>query len=218
MPGAKFKMKQMSFVSINKASEILGVSEAALRQWTDGGKIKAFITPGGHRRFLKSDLKKLLDSNQRYPGLKDLALEVEDTIQIHREIGKSFHNTSWYSRLDVESQEYLARLGRQLLDLIITFITKPTRQAETEKLICKTGQDFGLISARLDLQLADSVEAFILHRNPIMNTATELIKKRGVFTDRIVETIPLLGRVLDSALVALVSTHQRYQETKFGTG
>jgi len=68
-------------ISISEASHVLGVSEAALRQWTDEGKIKAFITPGGHRRYSRADLKRFMSSQQRTLGIKDLVIELEDTAQ-----------------------------------------------------------------------------------------------------------------------------------------
>ena len=49
-------MTQEPLLSISEASQLLGFSEAALRQWTDEGKIKAFITPGGHRRYVRAEL------------------------------------------------------------------------------------------------------------------------------------------------------------------
>ncbi len=48
-------MSQRSLLSISEASRMLGIREATLRQWTDAGKIRAFVTPGGHRRYSKNE-------------------------------------------------------------------------------------------------------------------------------------------------------------------
>jgi excisionase family DNA binding protein len=56
---------QEEIVSISEASHLLGVNEATLRQWTDEGKLKAFITPGGHRRYYRADLKKFTRSSRK---------------------------------------------------------------------------------------------------------------------------------------------------------
>ncbi len=42
-----------TLLSISEASDFLGVSEPALRQWTDAHKIKAFVTPGGHSQLMR---------------------------------------------------------------------------------------------------------------------------------------------------------------------
>ena len=62
----------------------------------------------------------------------------------------------------------------------------------------------------MKLPLTDSVEAFLLHRDPIMNAATHLMRKREAFTGRIVEAIPMVTSVMDEALVALVAARQQY--------
>ncbi len=205
-------MAQDSLVNISEASHILGVSEAALRQWTDESKIKAFITPGGHRRYSRAALKKFMSSHQRTLGIKDLVTELEDTVQLHREISRTTLNTiPWYSKLDQESQKHLADLGRRLLDLIIKYITEPAKRGETIQLARDVGHSHGETLAKLGLPLTDSVEAFILHRDPITNAVTHLMKKRESVTGRVVEAIPLVAYVMDEALVSLVAAHQQHQ-------
>lgn len=203
-------MDQESLISISKASHMLGVSEAALRQWTDEGKLRAFITPGGHRRYLKADLKKLMSQHTRILGVKDLVIELEDTARLHREIGQaSLENTSWFNKLNQESQERLADIGRRLLNLIVKYIAEPSKREETIKLVRDVGYDHGKTLADLGLPLVDSVEAFILHRNPIMNATAHLVRRKEAFTGRIVEAISLVAHVMDEALVALVAAHQQ---------
>jgi len=199
-------------ISISEASQLLGVSEAALRQWTDEGKIKAFITPGGHRRYSRAELKKLMGSHPRMLGIKDLVTKLEETAQQHREIARaSLKNTLWYNKLNVEAQEHLAELGRRLLNLIIKYVTEPARREETVQLIRDIGHEHGEMLAKLELPLTDSVETFLLHRSPILNATTHMMRKREVLTGRVVEAISLVAQVLDEALVALVAAHQQHR-------
>lgn len=203
-------MVQEPLLSISEASQSLGVSEASLRQWTDEGKIKAFITPGGHRRYARAELRKFTSSHPRMLGIKDLVVELEDTAQLLRETSKtSLNTTPWYNKLHEESKEHLAHLGRQLLNLIIKYITEPSKREETIQLTRDTGHNLGETLARLNLPLTDSVEAFLLHRDPIMNAVTHMLKKREAFTGRVVEAIPMVAHVMDEALIALVSAHQQ---------
>lgn len=205
-------MVQEPLLSISEASQLLGVSDGALRQWTDEGKIKVFITPGGHRRYARAELKKFMSSQPRMLGVRDLVTELEETARQHREIAQaSLKNTTWYNKLNDESQAHLADLGRRMLNLIIKYITEPSRREETIRLVRDVGRDHGETLARLELPLTDSVEAFLLHRDPIMNSATHLMRKREAFTGRIVEAIPMVVHVMDEALVALVAAHQQYR-------
>lgn len=187
-------MTEQSLVSISEASHILGVSEATLRQWTGDGKIRAFITPGGHRRYSRVEFKKFISAHRKVLGIKDLVAELEGTVQLHREIARAhLHTTLWYNKISQESQERLVDLGRRFLNLIIRHITKPSRREETMELARDVGHSYGETLAKLGLSLADSVEAFILHRDPIMNATTHLMRKREVFSGRVVDSIPLVA-------------------------
>lgn len=210
-------MKREVLININEASRILSVSENALRQWTDEGKIKAFITPGGHRRYSTTELKKFRNSHHKTLGIKDLAIEMEETVELHREIArKHISSASWYDILSLASREQLADSGRQLLHLIIRYITEPSKRDETVQLTRDVGRDIGKILANAALPLTSSVEAFLLHREPVMSAVTHLFKKREAFSGRIVDAIPLVTYIMDEALLALIEEHQRFQVSKPG--
>ena len=210
-------MTEEPLVSISEASQMLGVSEAALRQWTDEGKIKAFVTPGGHRRYSKVELKKYMGSHPRMLGIKDLVAELEEVAPLLREIARGLlKSTTWYEKLNKESRECLADLGRRLLNLIIKYVTEPSRREETMQMVQNVGHDLGETLAKLELPLTDSVEIFLLHRDPIMKVTTHMMKRREAFTGRVVEAIPLVARVMDEALLALVAAHQQYHNRSQG--
>ena len=206
-------------VGINKASKFLGVSEQALRQWTDEGKINAFVTPGGHRRYTRGELKKFLSMQQKMLGIKDLAIELEETAATHREMDVSYlTKTLWYGNLSLEAQKSLASLGRNFLNLVIKLVTKASKNEETLQLIRNAGNDFGETLARLGVPLTDSVQVFIQHREPIVGAVTGLMKKRGALSPRVAEAHPLINRAMDEALISLVTAHQQHYNVTASQG
>lgn len=204
-------MSQEALIGISEAGQILGVSEATLRQWTDEGKIKAFITPGGHRRYSPVELRKFISTTRRTFNIKDLVTELQETVPALRETGRPFlSHAPWYSQLSTESREHLAEMGRNILGLIIRYVAEPSKREDTLNMARDAGRGFGETLAQLGLPLTDAVEAFIRHRDPIMNAATHLMHKREALNQRIVKSIPLVAHVMDEALVALVAAHQQY--------
>ena len=204
-------LRKHSLVSISEASHMLGVSEATLRQWTDEGDIRAFITPGGHRRYDKAELRKFIGMQQRVHGVKDLVTKIENTPPLHRELAQThFSHTEWYANLDDESQQYLAQSGRQLLQLVIRYITEPDRRKETEELAKNIGGHFGEQLAKLGLSLSEAIETFMMHRNPVTNAAMDLLKKRETLNERALEAIPLVTHIMDDTLIALVESYQQH--------
>lgn len=203
-------MTEEPTLSISEASHVLGISEVTLRQWTDEGLIKAFVTPGGHRRYSMLNLKKFMTSQPRAQGIKDLVNRLEDTAPMHREIASSYFSTSaLFGKLDTESQQYFAKQGRLFLNLIIRYVTEPSKHDDNLREIKNSGRGFGEMSARKGLSLTDTMQAFIKHRDPIINVTTDMFKKHRTVHRRIIESISLVNNALDEALVALVEAHQQ---------
>src|SRR5271166_5521239 len=56
--------RQLVFTS-SQAARYLGVSLATVRRWTDAGHIACYRTPGGQRRFSRTQLDEFVTSMQR---------------------------------------------------------------------------------------------------------------------------------------------------------
>ena len=56
--------RQLVFTS-SQAARYLGVSLATIRRWTDSGHISCYRTPGGQRRFARSQLDDFISSMHR---------------------------------------------------------------------------------------------------------------------------------------------------------
>jgi excisionase family DNA binding protein len=198
-------------VGISEASRLLGVSEATLRQWTDEGSIKAFVTPGGHRRYSKEELKGFLSSHENLVGVKDLVGKLEKTAETHREIGAAFlHSAVWYESMSPEHKRRLAILGRQVLDLMMRYVAAPQKKLEVLSQAREIGRSFGDMLAAEGVPLTDSVQAFISHRDPITDIVTEMLRKKELVGEGVLAAMPLMEQVMDSALVSLVEAHQRH--------
>jgi MerR family transcriptional regulator, light-induced transcriptional regulator len=50
----------VDILSTRSVAEMLGVSEATVKRWSDAGTLKCFRTPGGHRKFRLRDVKSFL--------------------------------------------------------------------------------------------------------------------------------------------------------------
>lgn len=56
------------FLNVSDAAELLGVSAASLRKWSDQGLVPVYRTPGGQRRYSLADLEEFLAS-MRQPAI-----------------------------------------------------------------------------------------------------------------------------------------------------
>jgi excisionase family DNA binding protein len=49
------------WLTLGQAARFLGVAQSTIRKWSDQGRVPAFYTPGGHRRYKRADLEAFLD-------------------------------------------------------------------------------------------------------------------------------------------------------------
>lgn len=54
----------MDIISTKAVAEVLGVSEATVKRWSDAGTLRCFRTPGGHRKFRLRDVKAFLSDHE----------------------------------------------------------------------------------------------------------------------------------------------------------
>ena len=61
----------MVFITTSEASKICGVARTTITKWIDQGMLKAFVTPGGHRKIRKEDLTGFLEKHGINPQKKE---------------------------------------------------------------------------------------------------------------------------------------------------
>ncbi|MDO8472612.1 MAG: helix-turn-helix domain-containing protein, partial [Dehalococcoidia bacterium] len=199
-----------TLLTISEACHVLGVSEAALRQWTDEGKVKAFVTPGGHRRYAESELRAMM-RQPRMQGLRELGDRVESVVPRERELARQFMESSrWYGQLDDASKGRLRERGNRLVGALAHFVTRPTAREQTTVECRKIGAEYGEDLARNGLTLTDSIEAFILHRTPVMEAVMEMMGNPATLNKQALTAVPQINKLIDETLLALVETHQQY--------
>src|SRR5918999_3799732 len=59
----------LDWLTLGQAARHLGVAQSTVRKWADGGRVPAFYTPGGHRRYRRGDLEAFLERSG--PGTRE---------------------------------------------------------------------------------------------------------------------------------------------------
>ncbi len=68
-PERRASTTEPDWLTLGQAAKYLGVAQSTIRKWSDQGRVPAFYTPGGHRRYRRSDLDKFLESSG--PGARE---------------------------------------------------------------------------------------------------------------------------------------------------
>jgi excisionase family DNA binding protein len=118
--------------STREAADRLGVSLRTVQLWSEAGLLRAWKTPGGHRRILTASIDELLrrragDSARRPPGGRFKVLVVEDEPDFRQLF--ELHLRSWELPIHLTSVpsgfDALMQIGASRPDLLITDLRMP---------------------------------------------------------------------------------------------
>jgi excisionase family DNA binding protein len=98
-PGRRAPTSEPDWLTLGQAAKFLGVAQSTIRKWSDQGRVPAFYTPGGHRRYRRRDLETFLERSG--PGGRTdgpLVLVVDDDARLRE-----------FMRVNLEMEGYSVR-------------------------------------------------------------------------------------------------------------
>ncbi len=199
-----------SWLSLGQASRLLGVSQGTLRRWADDGRLRVFTTPGGHRRFAREAVERLLpaDREQR-PHLGLSGLTPARLADAYRRTATTPAEGSWGAVLTDEDRDAFRVLGRHLAQALVEHLDALEPGARTARLAEATelSADYGRLGARAGLSMGEVVEGFLAFRRPFLAEAVVVARRRGFDMDEVTGLYEDAELALDHLLVATMSGH-----------
>lgn len=136
----------VEWLTLGQAAKYLGVSDSTVRKWADAGRLAAFATPGGHRRFRRADLDEFLQ-DARVAGPPDrapLVLVVDADDQRRGLVRFSLGAEGYEVREAANAQDGLAALDEEPPDLILLDVLVP--EVDGWEILCTLRERHGLES------------------------------------------------------------------------
>ena len=115
------------WLTLGQAAKYLGVAQSTIRKWSDSGRVPAFYTPGGHRRYRRMDLDAFLERSG--PGGKPKAgptvLVVDDDPGVRQVVRLSLELEGYMVKEAGGAEEGLAAVEDEAPDLILLDVMMP---------------------------------------------------------------------------------------------
>jgi excisionase family DNA binding protein len=93
--GRTAPLGESDWLTLGRAARYLGVAQSTIRKWSDSGRLRAFKTPGGHRRYRRADLDDFLEGSAPESRSGPVVLIVDDDERLRE-----------YVRVNLEMEGY----------------------------------------------------------------------------------------------------------------
>lgn len=117
------------WLTLGQAATFLGVAQSTIRKWSDQGRLPAFYTPGGHRRYRRRDLDAFVSGSGGGTGARvrgtPLVLIVDDDARIREFVRVNLEMDGYVVREAGNAEEGLAALEQEPPDLILLDVMMP---------------------------------------------------------------------------------------------
>ncbi len=204
---------QETWLSVQEASAMLGVSPATLRRWSAAGEVEAFTTPGGHRRFSLSTLKALLQQGtgdvSRPSALGESAERMTRVLRRH---ARAAAGALPEVVLDDAFRADMALLGRRLVDSLLAHLDAdtPARAARALREAELAASEHARVGLRGGAQLTEVVAVFVRFRGLFVDELADAAVRHGLTSAEATSLVNRGGAAADRALGALVAAWEDY--------
>jgi excisionase family DNA binding protein len=199
------------WVGLSEASRVLGVSPATLRRWSDAGRLRVFTTPGGHRRFSRSALERLLPADRsRRPSIGGAGLSPSRIARSYRRASRdAAPELPWVLTLTDEQRLLFRERGHVLAASLLQYLdaTRPEAAAHHLGEASSAAGEYGTVAATLGLSLSQTVEGFLRFRAPFHHELAVAARRRGFDTTETTDLLQTAEAAMDKLLVATMTGH-----------
>jgi excisionase family DNA binding protein len=201
------------WLSLGPASRLVGVDPDTLRRWADDGRVEAYVTPGGHRRFDRHTIETIVAT--RRAGSRPLASLGASPERLNRAYRRRYTSDQAAHQVpvdDLDARELYRRDGRLLVEALIAHLdagaTDATERDRSESEAAALVDDLARRLAAAGTSLTEAVGLFVAARRPFLDELTGLGRRRALDSTRLAGLYDDASGLLDRLLLRLIATYQ----------
>jgi excisionase family DNA binding protein len=204
------------WLSLGPASRLVGVDPDTLRRWADEGRVQAYVTPGGHRRFDRRAIEALVVA--RRPGgrparpLTSLGASPERLTRAYQRRYRTDAGAVPVAPTSLAEREQYRDDGRRLVAALVAHLDADPDDAagrdRAEADAAAIVDDLAVRLAASGTSLTDAVGLFVAARRPFLTELTGLGHRRALDASRLAGLYEQASGVLDRLLMRFIATYQ----------
>ena len=202
-----------SWLSLGPASRLVGVDADTLRRWADDGRLKAYATPGGHRRFALSDLQRVTATRRpKRPALADLGATSD---RLARAYARSYRTdtavASIRAGLGAEERAAFRGDGRRLVAVLLSYLDAagPRQRDRWELEASGIVEGLAVRLATGGVTTREAIATFVAARRPFLTELAGIGRRRSLDVAGLTATYDAAADLLDRLLLAFVDAYHQ---------
>jgi excisionase family DNA binding protein len=201
------------WLALGPASRVVGVDPDTLRRWADEGRVEVYVTPGGHRRFQRDALQRLIVHGSRERStLASLGATPQRITEAYRRtyLSRDGLTPDFFSAVRDEDRETFRRKGRLLVTALVTYLRDREHDPTHASLAKAEGlaRSLGVRLACSGTSLTESVALFVAARRPFLGELGSLAKRRALDSRQVARLFDEASQALDRCLLAFIDGHR----------
>lgn len=196
-----------SWLELGEAANFLGVHFTTLRRWADAGQVPCIRTPGGRRRFSRSELAAFL------AGLHSGELaqnKTREKLGLPTPVAQLTHagliREPWYPRLDDSQRAAMRVEGQGLMAVMMQFATRTNGGEVFLEEGRRVASRYGIACQRVGLTLGETIHTFINVRRGIMDSVYQAGALAGAPDGDTWRLYDRMNTFLDNMLLAMLES------------
>jgi len=201
------------WLTIGEASDLVGVSVATLRRWSNAGEVSAHTTPGGHRRFDRSAVLGLLPASRvsRVGGRTADPLPDQDMVaRIVRAYRRANRGVALapLDRIPAVNAPPYRDAGRQMIASLVVALARPGDGADQLSQARAGAGACGRLAFGDGLSLQEALALFVRFRVPFLHELGASARRRGLDAAATTAMLERASAAIDGLLPAVIAGYQ----------
>lgn len=214
MPDATPAPATVDWLALGAAASLLGVDPDTLRRWADTGRVRSYTTPGGHRRFARPELERVLA--MRRSGPRSLAALGATPERFAKAYGREYRaglaaGVATAGESGDDAREAFRAEGRRLVGALLAYLDAATAadkariESEANGIVDQTAERLAIAG----MSPVDATTTFVAARAPFLLALESLGRRRALDAPAVMRLYAEAATLLDRLLIRFVAAVQR---------